>query len=75
MVFLFPNKENKKHKEKTKPPNNNKHKPKNTFLHVGKDPPIFGKSFLFFKLHSFISAKVCFAENTIKIVFAAEHSF
>ena len=29
----------------------------------------------FFKLYSFVSAKLCFAENTIKIVFSAEHSF
>ena len=45
------------------------------FLHVGKQPPIFGKFLFFFNLHSFISAKLCFAENTIKIVFSAEHSF
>ena len=29
---------------------------KNTFLHVGKQPPIFGKFLFSFKLHSFISA-------------------
>ena len=29
----------------------------------------------FLNLHSFISAKLCFAENTIKMVFSAEHSF
>ena len=51
-----------------------KNRPKNTFLHFGKQPLIFGK-FLFFKLHSFMSAKLCFAENTIKIVLSAEHSF
>ena len=31
--------------------------------------------FVFFKLHSFISAKLCFAENTTKKMFSAEHSF
>ena len=29
----------------------------------------------FFNLRSFISAKLCFSENSIKIVFSAEHSF
>ena len=32
-------------------------------------------SLLLFKLHSFISAKLCFAENTIEIVFSVDHSF
>ena len=42
-----------------------------------KKPPFFGK-FVFFKLRSFMSAKqpkLCFAENTIKIVLSAEHNF
>ena len=58
-------------KNKTTPPPANK----NTFLHVGKQPPMFGKFLFFFNLHSFISAKLCFAENTIKILFSAVHSF
>ena len=48
--------------------------PKKTFLHFWQTTTIFGK-FLVFKLHSFMSTKLCFAENTIKIVFSAEHSF
>ena len=40
--------------------------PKKNLLHVGKQTQIFGKFLLFFNLHSFISAKLCFAENTIK---------
>ena len=65
-----------KHREnKTKPPNNQKTTDqKNTFMHFGKRPLIFGILF-FFKLHSFMSAKLCLAENTIKIVFSAEHNF
>ena len=39
-------------------------------MHVGKHPRIVGKFVSFFKLHSFISATLCFAENTIKIVFS-----
>ena len=34
--------------------------------------PIFWQISGFFNLHTFISAKLCFAENTIKIVFSAE---
>ena len=48
---------------------------KKTFLHFGKQPHVFGKVLFLFKLHSFMSTKLCFAENTIKIVFSAEHSF
>ena len=75
-VFFFQTKKIKHTKRKqnhqtTKSTN----KQKNTFLHVGKHRAIFGKFVLFFKLHSFFSAKLCFAENTIKIVFSAEHSF
>ena len=44
-------------------------------MHFGKQAPIFGKILILFKLHSRMSAKLCFAENTIKIVFSAEHSF
>ena len=48
---------------------------KNTLLHSGKPPPIFVKFLVFIKVHSFRSTKLCFAENTIKIVFSAKHSF
>ena len=48
---------------------------KNTLLHSGKPPPIFVKFLFFIKVHSFRSTKLCFAENTIKIVFSAKHSF
>ena len=60
----------KKQNHQTTPKNK-----KNTFLHVGKQSPIFKFVVFFFKMHSFISAKLCFAENTIEIVFSAEHSF
>ena len=61
----------------TEKPNNKTTKTKNMtkkhLLHSGK-PPLFLLNFLA-KLHSLMSAKLCFAENTIKIVFSAEHSF
>ena len=44
------------------------------FLHVGKQPPNFG-TFLFFQLTLSYFCKVSFAENTLKIVFSAVHSF
>ena len=49
--------------------------PKKTFLHFGKQPLFLVNLFFFFKLHSFMSTKLCFAENTIKIVFSTEHGF
>ena len=52
----------------------NKHAQKNLFA-FWQTTPIFGNFLFFFKLHSFMSTKLCFAENTIKIVFSAEHSF
>ena len=62
-----------KHRNTEKPKKQNHQNPKkdqkNTFVHSGK-PPLF----LFF-FGSLMSAKLCFAGNTIKIVFSAEHSF
>ena len=67
-----------KHRNTEKPKKQNhqnqKTNKKHTFLHSGK-PPLFLLNFCFVKLHSLMSAKLCFAENTIKIVFSAEHSF
>ena len=49
--------------------------PKKDLFAFGQTTPIFGKFLFSFKLHSFMSTKLCFAENTINIVFSAEHSF
>ena len=38
-------------------------------------PPIVGKLFFFVKFHSFMIAKLCFAENTLRLVLSAGHSF
>ena len=62
-----------KHREKKQ--NHQNQKNDKNLLHSGKPPPIFVKCLFFIKLHSLMSAKLCFAENTIKIVFSAEHSF
>ena len=74
---LFGTKQNHRNTEKKKTNHQNqKSDEKNTILHSGKPPPIFVKFLFFFiKVHSFMSTKLCFAENTIKIVFSAEHSF
>ena len=66
----------KHRQQKTKPPKSKQQKTyqKKTFLHFGKQP-LFLVKFCFFKLRSFMSTKLCFAENTLKIVFSAEHSF
>ena len=60
-------------KTKTKPPPK-KTDQNNTFLHFGKQALMFDNCLLC-KLHSFMSAKLCLLNNTIKIVFSAEHSF
>ena len=65
----------KHRQQKTKPPKSKKTYPKKNFLHFGKQPLFLVNFCFFFKLHSFMSTKLCFAENTIKIVFSAEHSF
>ena len=78
MAFLgFFSKEKIKHTKKKQ-----NHQTTTTTKQTKKTPfcmlantPLFLVTFCFFKLHSFISAKLCFAENTIKIVFSAEHSF
>ena len=76
LFWLLYKTKTQKHREiKTKTTKIPKHRPKTSFLHFGKQPPIFGNFCFFFKLHSFMSAKLCFVENTIKIVFSAEHSF
>ena len=49
--------------------------PKNTFLFAFWQTIPFFVNVCFFKVHSFMSAKLCFVENTINIVFSAEHSF
>ena len=75
---FYKTQEQKHRQQKTKPPKNKK-KPyqKKTFLHFGKQPLFLVNvlCFFFIKVHSFMSTKLCFAENTIKIVFSAEHSF
>ena len=40
-----------------------------------KRKPSKNKNKKLFKFHSFMSAKLCSAENTIKMVLSAEHSF
>ena len=62
-------------KQKKQNHQNPQNDPKNTFLHSGKPPPVSVKSLVFFKLRSLMYAKLCFAENTMNIVFSAQHSF
>ena len=40
-----------------------------------KNNPLFFINFLFFQHTVFVFQKLCFAENTIKIVFSGKHSF
>ena len=40
-----------------------------------KNNPLFFTNFLFFQHTAFVFEKLCFAENTIKIVFSGKHSF
>ena len=40
-----------------------------------KNNPLFFINFLFFQHKVFVFEKLCFAENTIKIVFSGKHSF
>ena len=40
-----------------------------------KNNPLFFINFLFFQHTVFLFEKLCFAENTIKIVFSGKHSF
>ena len=61
-------------KNKTTKKQKRKNIPKKDLFAFWQTTPIFGKSLFLFKLHSFMSTKLCFAENTIKIVFSAEHS-
>ena len=49
--------------------------PKDTICHVQKQPTIFHKFSVFFPHTVFVFEKLCFAENTIKIVFSEKHSF
>ena len=73
--FYFYKTQAQKHRGKeTKPPKYKKQTKKTSFCILASNP-LFLVNFCFFKLHSFMSAKLCFAENTIKIVFLAEHSF
>ena len=48
---------------------------KTPFCHVQKQPTIFHKFSVFFQHTVFVFEKLCFAENTIKIVFSGKHSF
>ena len=48
---------------------------KTPFCHVQKQPTIFHKCSVFFQHTVFVFEKLCFAENTIKIVFSGKHSF
>ena len=52
-----------------------KTKPKDTICHAQKQPTIFHKLSVFFKHTVFVFEKLCFAENTIKIVLSGKHSF
>ena len=48
--------------------------PKNTILPCSNNP-LFFINFLFFSTYSSCFWKLCFAENTIKLVFSGKHSF
>ena len=48
--------------------------PKDTICHVQKQP-LFFINFLVFQHTVFVFEKLCFAENTIKIMFSGKHSF
>ena len=52
-----------------------KNKPKQHHFAMFKNNPLFFINFLFFQHTVFIFEKLCFAENTIKIVFSGKHSF
>ena len=53
-----------------------KNKPKkHHFANVQKQPTIFHKFSVFFQHTIFVFEKLCFAENTIKIMFPGKHSF
>ena len=52
-----------------------KNKPKKHHFAMFKNNPPFFINFLFFQHTVFAFEKLCFAENTIKIVFSAKHSF
>ena len=52
-----------------------KNKPKNTILPCSKTTHYFSQIFWFFQHTIFAFEKLCFAENTIKIVLSEKHSF
>ena len=73
---FYKTQEPKHRQQKTKPPKSKKKNiPKKDLFAFWQTTSIFGKFLFLFKLHSFMSTKLCFAESTIKIVFSAEHSF
>ena len=49
--------------------------PQNTILQCSKTTHYFSQIFCFFQHTVFVFEKLCFAENTIKIVFSGKHSF
>ena len=53
----------------------NKQTPKKHHFSMFKNNPLFFINFLFFQHTVFVFEKLCFAENTIKIVFSGKHSF
>ena len=52
-----------------------KNKPPKHHFAMFKNNPLFFINFLFFQHTVFVFEKLCFAENTIKIVFSGKHSF
>ena len=52
-----------------------KNKPQKHHFAMFKNNPLFFMNFLFISTYSFVFEKLCFAENTIKIVFSGKHSF
>ena len=56
-------------------PYNKQTQKKTPFFHVQRQPTIFHKFSVFFQHTVFVFEKLCFAENTIKIVFSGKHSF
>ena len=52
-----------------------KQTPKKHHFAMFKNNPQFFINFLFFSTYSFVFEKLCFAENTIKIVFSGNTAF
>ena len=76
-AFLTPLKQYQTHQKQTfNIKTSKKQTPQKTpFCHVQKQPTIFHKFSVFFNIQFFVFEKLCFAENTIKIVFSGNTAF